>query len=141
MSPFWICRRFRCFRCRRFRSVAVLACRRFGCVAIFVVAVLDVSPFSLSPFWIVAVLTGTLWDEHPTFPFQVLLLYYIPFSLCPLHIAVPSMLYIALLDNWKHYKAFYRMFYLRVFFLVSAFAEIKNGTNNHYKTPHEILMN
>ena len=33
------------------------------------------------------------------------------------------------------------MFYLSVVFLVIAFAEIKNSTNNHCKTPHESLIN
>ena len=31
--------------------------------------------------------------------------------------------------------------YLSVVFLMIAFAEIKNNTNNYYKTPHEILIN
>ena len=52
VSPFWL---------SPFWSVAVLACRRFGfiailVVAVLVVAVLDLSPFWLSPFWSVAVL-------------------------------------------------------------------------------------
>ena len=36
---------------------------------------------------------------------------------------------------------FYRMFYLSVVFLVIAFVEIKNSTDNHCITPHEILIN
>ena len=41
VSPFWLWP----------GCVAVLACRRFGCVAVLVVADLDVSPFWLSPIW------------------------------------------------------------------------------------------
>ena len=60
LSPFWMCRRFRCvtvlvvavLECRRYGLVAVLACRRFGLWPFWRVAVLDLSPFWLSPFWI-----------------------------------------------------------------------------------------
>ena len=49
MSPFWYIGRFVVspfFMCRR------LDCRRFGCVAVFVVAILDLSLVWLPPFWI-----------------------------------------------------------------------------------------